>query len=422
MQDAAGGQRLPVRQPGRDDRHEPAVPDQARQRRSDVPRGVNADPTHRDRIDANDASRDLPPHASPAAPASRWPCPGWNRCPSGATTAAADDGRGRASPSGSPRCSWATASTPTHWWAKGAGAEMELGKSLEPLAPLKTKLNVINGLFNKAATGVGIHPGPDRATSSPARRCRKGPSCKGGISIDQVLANAHRPGDGAAEPGPRLRAADHRLPRDELLDGLQLAHLLAERDLAGADGGLSVAGVRQPVRQPRQPAEPEHPRPRPRAGRQPQPAGQRGRPGQARRVPDERPRGREAGRPHAGRSRPSADDNADDQRPAARHDAAARQRPARRHPRAHAADVRHRRPGVSDRQDARRHAAALPRSLGPVLSVPRRPHGPPLRVARRPVRRLRADHALLRQPARLPRRRGSTRCPKATARCSTTRA
>src|SRR5262245_30862716 len=46
-----------------------------------------------------------------------------------------------------------------HWWAKGSGAEMELGKTLEPLAPLKRKLNVISGLFNKAATGVGIHPG-----------------------------------------------------------------------------------------------------------------------------------------------------------------------------------------------------------------------------------------------------------------------
>src|SRR4051812_26421030 len=46
-----------------------------------------------------------------------------------------------------------------HWWAKGSGAEMELSRSLEPLAPVKTKLNVINGLFNKHATGVGIHPG-----------------------------------------------------------------------------------------------------------------------------------------------------------------------------------------------------------------------------------------------------------------------
>src|SRR5437764_14886930 len=34
-----------------------------------------------------------------------------------------------------------------HFWAKGSGAEMELGKSLEPLAKLKTKINVVTGLF-----------------------------------------------------------------------------------------------------------------------------------------------------------------------------------------------------------------------------------------------------------------------------------
>src|SRR5688500_6339537 len=44
-----------------------------------------------------------------------------------------------------------------HWWAKGSGADMVLGKTLEPMAPLKTKLNVVSGLFNKNATGVGIH-------------------------------------------------------------------------------------------------------------------------------------------------------------------------------------------------------------------------------------------------------------------------
>eukprot|EP01035_Chromulina_nebulosa_P012357 gene12357-16470_t len=46
-----------------------------------------------------------------------------------------------------------------HWWAKGAGADMELGRTLEPLAPLRKKLNVISGLQNKPSVGVGIHPG-----------------------------------------------------------------------------------------------------------------------------------------------------------------------------------------------------------------------------------------------------------------------
>src|SRR4051794_4140574 len=48
---------------------------------------------------------------------------------------------------------------PDHWSARGTGANLELSRSLEPLAPFKSKLNVIDGLFNKNATGVGIHPG-----------------------------------------------------------------------------------------------------------------------------------------------------------------------------------------------------------------------------------------------------------------------
>ncbi|MFO0801963.1 MAG: DUF1552 domain-containing protein [Gemmataceae bacterium] len=75
-----------------------------------------------------------------------------------------------------------------HWWAKGAGADMELGKSLEPLAALKTKMNLINGLFNKNATGVGIHPGQTGNVLSGAA-LQKGAELKGGISVDQVLAN-----------------------------------------------------------------------------------------------------------------------------------------------------------------------------------------------------------------------------------------
>ncbi|HUY36697.1 MAG TPA: DUF1552 domain-containing protein [Pirellulales bacterium] len=76
---------------------------------------------------------------------------------------------------------------PNHWWAKGAGAEMELSQSLQPLAPLTTKLNVITGLFNKHATGVGIHPGQTGNILSGAA-LQKGAVLKGGVSVDQVLA------------------------------------------------------------------------------------------------------------------------------------------------------------------------------------------------------------------------------------------
>jgi hypothetical protein len=75
-----------------------------------------------------------------------------------------------------------------HWWAKGSGAEMQLGKSLQPLDKFKSKINVVNGLFNKNATGVGIHPGQTGNVLSGAA-LTKGAELKGGISLDQVLAN-----------------------------------------------------------------------------------------------------------------------------------------------------------------------------------------------------------------------------------------
>jgi hypothetical protein len=88
---------------------------------------------------------------------------------------------------------------PLHWWAKGAGPAMELSKSLEPLLPLRSKLNVVSGLFNKQATGVGIHPGQTGNILSGAA-LQKGAVLKGGVSMDQVLAR-HM---GEATPVPSL--------------------------------------------------------------------------------------------------------------------------------------------------------------------------------------------------------------------------
>jgi hypothetical protein len=76
---------------------------------------------------------------------------------------------------------------PNHWWAKGAGKDMELSKTLQPVASLRPKLNVISGLFNKHATGVGIHPGQTGNILSGAA-LSKGAVLKGGVSMDQLLA------------------------------------------------------------------------------------------------------------------------------------------------------------------------------------------------------------------------------------------
>jgi hypothetical protein len=84
-----------------------------------------------------------------------------------------------------------------HWWAKGAGDEMELSRTLEQLDPFKRKLNVITGLFNRNANGVGIHPGQTGNILSGAA-LQKGAVLKGGVSMDQVLAS--RIGEDSPQP------------------------------------------------------------------------------------------------------------------------------------------------------------------------------------------------------------------------------
>lgn len=86
---------------------------------------------------------------------------------------------------------------PDNWWARGAGAEMELGPSLQPLMPFREKLNFVGGLFNEAATNVGIHPGQTGNLLSGAPLL-KGPEIRGGTSFDQVLAN--RLGEQSIQP------------------------------------------------------------------------------------------------------------------------------------------------------------------------------------------------------------------------------
>src|SRR5207249_3146831 len=75
-----------------------------------------------------------------------------------------------------------------HWDAQGSGADMVLSKTLSPLEPLKHKINVIHGLFNKAATGQGIHPAQTGSLLSGAS-IQKGAIIKAGITVDQMIAN-----------------------------------------------------------------------------------------------------------------------------------------------------------------------------------------------------------------------------------------
>jgi hypothetical protein len=75
-----------------------------------------------------------------------------------------------------------------HWSAQGSGAAMRLSKTLQPLEPLKQKINVIDGLFVEALTGQGIHPGQTGSLLSGAH-ISKGAIIHSGISVDQMIAN-----------------------------------------------------------------------------------------------------------------------------------------------------------------------------------------------------------------------------------------
>jgi hypothetical protein len=75
-----------------------------------------------------------------------------------------------------------------HWGSEGSGAAMTLSKSLSPLEPLKHKINVIHGLFNKMSTGQGIHPAQTGSLLSGAT-IQRGAIIKAGITVDQLLAN-----------------------------------------------------------------------------------------------------------------------------------------------------------------------------------------------------------------------------------------
>ncbi len=75
--------------------------------------------------------------------------------------------------------------SPPDWWAKGSGANMELGPSLAALAPHKEKINVISGLFNPQAGG-----GHAKCTGNilSGQALARGRVIRGAVSMDQKLA------------------------------------------------------------------------------------------------------------------------------------------------------------------------------------------------------------------------------------------
>lgn len=73
------------------------------------------------------------------------------------------------------------------WWAKGSGKDMTLGKVLEPLLPVREKVNFIRGLYNAEALIGGIHSCQTGNLLTGAHLAPNG-EISSGISCDQVIA------------------------------------------------------------------------------------------------------------------------------------------------------------------------------------------------------------------------------------------
>jgi len=186
---------------------------------------------------------------------------------------------------------------------------------------------------------------------------------------------------------------------------------------------LSVASLRQPVRESRQPAESEHSGSGEGSRRSAHHQSQLDRQEQARRIPHQRSG---SGAPRSGacaRIRTKAEERAEKVgRPAITMERPP-ERPARRSPRAHQADDRYHRAGVPDGQDADCVAASGPRPVWDVLSVPAGPRRSSRSFARRSLGPTAYERItpVPSDPDGRPSPRSSTRCRKAKARCSTTR-
>ena len=264
--------------------------------------------------------------------------------------------------SGSPPCSWATASARTHWWAKGAGADMELSKSLEPLAAVPAAAERHLGPVQQARDRRRHPSRADRQHPLRARRCRRGPCCAAASAWTRCSprTSARRPPSrawcwAASSRSPATTRRTSRWPTARTSPGRTPTRRCRWRSTrrwpstasstTRAAGGRSASSTASRSRPRRSTARSSH-------------ADQAKLDEYLTSVREVEKRDR--AHPRRRRTGPTTG-------PATaagpRRDAPARQRPARGHPRAHAADVRHHRAGLPDRQDARRHAAAVPRPL-----------------------------------------------------------
>ena len=109
---------------------------------------------------------------------------------------------------------------PAHWWAKGNGAEMQLGPGMQPLKPHREDLVIIDGLFNaQAVANPSAHLGrmPNLLSGSWVSLDQN--DIRVGRTMDQVLSQ--RIGDRTAIPSLVLGIEPTEL---RLEDGLSMIY------------------------------------------------------------------------------------------------------------------------------------------------------------------------------------------------------
>ncbi len=109
---------------------------------------------------------------------------------------------------------------PIHWWAKGAGAAMEIGQALEPLRPYREDFTFLRGLYNQQAfVSTSPHLGRMPNMLSGATVSLDPNDVRVGTSFDQVLSQ--RLGGQTAVPSLALGIEPNEL---RLEDGLSMIY------------------------------------------------------------------------------------------------------------------------------------------------------------------------------------------------------
>jgi hypothetical protein len=108
---------------------------------------------------------------------------------------------------------------PEHWWAKGAGAAMELGPGLQPMMPYREDMVFVRGLYSQAAL-ASTSPHLGRMNVLSGAPVSLDPNeIRVGTSMDQVIARAI--GDRTAIPSLVLGIEPNEL---RLEDGLSMIY------------------------------------------------------------------------------------------------------------------------------------------------------------------------------------------------------